>query len=167
MALDETYRHYRRTFNNTHTHFLDTWTQSAPYHSNFGHQICIRHGAEKRVSFILNIWSINGNLLNFIKHFLTDRKISVKVYDYLSSTHSIENGLHYRYNCILYQDMYLKIIYTKKIPKINLPCIKILFFCTLTNNSVTNYLHIWLKFGSIFHFFYHFLSFLIRCNDEG
>jgi len=48
---------------------------------------------KKRVLTILHSWKINGNLLNFIKNFLTDRTISVKIYDKISSTHSIKNGL--------------------------------------------------------------------------
>lgn len=47
----------------------------------------------KRVLTILYSWKINGNLLNFIKNFLTDRTFSVKVYDKISSPHHIENGL--------------------------------------------------------------------------
>jgi hypothetical protein len=47
---------------------------------------------EKRVLTILHSWKINGNLFNFIKNFLTDRTFNVKIYDKISSTHSIDNG---------------------------------------------------------------------------
>lgn len=48
---------------------------------------------KKRVLTILYSWKINGNLFNFIKNFLTDRTFNVKIYDKISSTHSIDNGL--------------------------------------------------------------------------
>lgn len=51
---------------------------------------------KKRVLTILHSWKINGNLFNLIKNFLTDRTFNVKIYDKISSTHSIDNGLPQR-----------------------------------------------------------------------
>jgi len=51
---------------------------------------------EKRVLTILHSWKINGNLLNFIKNFLSDPTFSVKVYDKTSTPHTLENGLPQR-----------------------------------------------------------------------
>jgi hypothetical protein len=48
---------------------------------------------KKRVLKILQSWKINGNLLNFIRNFLTDRTFSVKDYENISSSLIIENGL--------------------------------------------------------------------------
>ena len=42
---------------------------------------------------ILSSWSIDGNMLNFLHDFLTDRTIQVKVDNVLSDLTDIENGL--------------------------------------------------------------------------
>lgn len=47
----------------------------------------------ERVLKILQTWDINGNLLIFIRNFLTNRSFNVKINDQLSSNHTFVNGL--------------------------------------------------------------------------
>jgi len=48
---------------------------------------------KNRVLSILHSWDLNGNLLEFIKNFLANRKFCVKINNHLSSSHDIVNGL--------------------------------------------------------------------------
>lgn len=81
-------------------HYPQYIPTSAP-HINKQHLIAITLDIKKaynavwknRVLTILHNWELNGNLLRFIKNFLSKSKFCVKVNNHLSSPHDIVNGL--------------------------------------------------------------------------